>query len=339
MEMDKKYKNSLVLGKFYGLHNGHLYLIDTAIENSEIVNVLVCHNPTQTIPGKLRVKSLQEIYKNRDNVIIHSIDDSEMPQYEHECKSLDEFYSHWVPLVYDNVGELDCVFTSENYGDDFAKYLGIEHYLVDKERKKFPISGTKVRTNPFDSWEFIPKEMRPFFVKRVVIMGPESVGKSTLTKNLAKHYNTNFVGEHGRTIFEQNGNEIYLNDFIPISNGRQAIEDIQIKHSNKLIFCDTEDITTYIFSKMFYPKEYKSIEPWFLNKLDTKEKYDLYILLKPDCDGIQDGTRQFLEERIEHYGVIKTELERYNCNFIEISGNWNERLERSIEIIKSQFNI
>ena len=53
MEMDKKYKSSLVLGKFYGLHTGHLYLIDTALENSEVVHVLACHNPTQTIPGKL----------------------------------------------------------------------------------------------------------------------------------------------------------------------------------------------------------------------------------------------------------------------------------------------
>jgi HTH-type transcriptional repressor of NAD biosynthesis genes len=335
----KKYKNSLVLGKFYGLHNGHLYLIDTAIENSEVVNVLVCHNPTQTIPGKLRVKSLQEIYKNNDNIIIHSVDDSQMPQYEHECKSLDEFYSYWVPFVYKNVSKLDCVFTSENYGDDFAKYLGIEHYLVDKERKKFPISGTKVRTNPFDSWEFIPNEMRPFFVKRVVIMGPESVGKSTLTKNLAKHYNTNFVEEYGRTVFERNGNKIGIEDFIPISVGRQEIENHQIKSSNKIIFCDTEDITTYLFSRMYFPDDYKSIENILLDRLYKNGNYDLYILLKPDCEGVQDGTRQFLEERIEHYEVIKTELEKYKCNFIEISGNWDERLERSIEIIKSQFNI
>ena len=107
--MDKKYKSSLVLGKFYGLHTGHLYLIDTALENSEVVHVLACHNPTQTIPGKLRVKSLREIYESNPNVIIHSVDDSEMPQYEHECKSLDEFYSYWVPFVYKFVGKLDSV--------------------------------------------------------------------------------------------------------------------------------------------------------------------------------------------------------------------------------------
>lgn len=334
-----KYKNSLVLGKFYPPHNGHLYLIDTALENSETVHVIVSHNPKQSIPGKVRVKALREIYKDNPNVVIHSGDDRGMPQYDYECETLDEFYSYWVPFVHQFVDDLDVVFTSEDYGDDFAKYLGIEHYLVDKERKTFPISGTKVRTNPFDNWEFIPKEVRPYFVKRIVIMGPESVGKSTLTKKLADYFNTNLVEEHGRTVFERNGNHVYLDEFIPISNGRQSIEDIQIRHSNKLIFCDTEDITTYIFSKMYYPNEYKSIEPWFLNKLNTKSKYDLYILLKPDCDAVQDGTRQFLEERIKHYKEIKIELENRECNFIEIGGDWDDRFNESTKIIKSQFNI
>ena len=337
--MDKKFKNGLVLGKFYPPHNGHLYLIDTALENSETVHVIVCHNPNQSIPGKVRVKALREVYKDNSNVIIYSADDSELPQYDYECETLDEFYSYWIPFVHQFVDNLDVVFTSEDYGDDFARYLGIEHHLVDKERIKFPISGTKVRTNPFDNWEFIPKEIRPYFVKRIVIMGPESVGKSTLTERLANHFNTNFVEEWGRVVFERNGNYVGLEDFIPISTGRQELEDRLIKESNKLIFCDTEDITTYLFSKMYCPDNYKEIEPYFLDVLNKKEKYDLYILLNPDCEAVQDGTRQFLEERIKHYNEIKLQLESRKCNFIEIDGDWENRFNKSVEIIKSQFNI
>lgn len=334
----KKYKNSLVLGKFYGLHNGHLYLIDTALENSEMVHVIVCHNPKQSIPGKIRVKALREIYKNNPNVIIHSGDDRGMPQYDYECETLDEFYSYWVPFVHQFVNDLDVVFTSEDYGDDFARYLGIEHFLVDKERKKYPISGTKIRTNPFTNWEFIPNEIKPYFVKRIAIMGPESVGKSTLTEKLANHFNTNFVEEWGRTVFERNGNKVTIDDFIPISTGRQKIEDMRINHSNKLIFCDTEDITTYLFSKMYCETNHK-VESWFIDTLNKKKKYDLYILLKQDCDAIQDGTRQFLEERSKHYKEIKLQLENRNCDFIEIGGSWSNRFDKSIEIIKSHFNI
>jgi HTH-type transcriptional repressor of NAD biosynthesis genes len=337
--MEKKYKNSLVLGKFFPPHKGHVYLIDTAIENSENVNVLLCYNKDQNISGEIRFNALKSIFKDNKNVNIQLVDDGDLPQYDWECESLDEFYSHWVPFVYQFVDKLDVVFTSEDYGNDFAKYLGIEHYLVDKERKKYPISATKVRTNPLENWEFIPNEIKPYFIKRVVLMGPESVGKSTLTINLAKYFETNYVEEWGRTVFENNGNTISLDDFIPISKGRQELEDLKVKESNKLIFCDTEDITTYLFSKMFYPKTYKQIENYFLKVLDEKENYDLYLLLKSDCDGIQDGTRQFLEERKDHYELIKKELVNKKCNFFEIGGDWDKRLLDSIKIIKSEFNI
>ena len=84
---------------------------------------------------------------------------------------------------------------------------------------------------------------------------------------------------------------------------------------------------------MYYPDEYKSIEPWFLNKLNTKSKYDLYILLKPDCDAVQDGTRQFLEERESHYNEIKNQLIERRLNFVEIGGTWEERYQQSIDKI------
>lgn len=328
-----KYKNSLVLGKFYCVHLGHLFLIDTAISESEFVDVIITHNNSQFIPGEFRYSVLKEIYGNNNKVKIHLVSDDGMPQHDNECSSLDEFYSYWVPLVYSQVERLDAVFTSEDYGDDFARYLGIEHRLVDKERIKYPISGTKARNNPLDNWHFMPYEMRSFFIKRVALMGPESVGKSTLTENLSKFYKTNFVEEYGRTVFESNGNKISIDDFIPISKGRQDIENKNIRNSNKVIFCDTEDITTYLFSKMFFPNEYQKVEKYFKWSFLNKPKYDLYILLKPDCDGIQDGTRQFLDNRWNHYNEIKKELESQNCNFIEVEGNWDNRLKQSIKEI------
>jgi HTH-type transcriptional repressor of NAD biosynthesis genes len=334
--MDKKFKNGLVLGKFYPPHLGHLYLIDTALENTEVVHVVLCHNSSQTISGELRYQTLKSIYGDR--IKLYLFDDDHLPQSDIGWGK-DDFYALWVPEVYNLIPELDVVFTSEEYGDDFAQYLGVEHFLVDKERKNYPVSGTKVRSNPFDYWKFIPEKIKPHFVKRVVLMGPESVGKSTLTKDLANYFSTNFVIEYGRLVYESNGNRVDLRDFIPISDGRQDLEDWMIKTSNKLLFCDTEDITTYIFSKMYFPDEYRSIEDHFLDKISTKPKYDLYILLKPDCRGRQDGTRNFLKERDTHYEVIKSELIKGGCDFIEIGGDWQERYKKSIEIVKTKFNI
>ena len=327
-----KYKNSLVLGKMYPVTKGHLYLIDTALSQSEMVHVIITHNPSQSIPGEVRFEALKLCYDKVTNIKIYCVSDENLPAYDYECETLDEFYSYWIPLVYSQVDALDAVFTSEKYGDDFARYLGVEHVLVDQERKSVPISGTMVRNNPFKNWEFIPQSMRSFFVKRIAIMGPESVGKSTLTKNVSNNLGTNFVPEYGRLVYEIN-NSVTIDDFIPISKGRQEIEDWMIKYSKKYLICDTEDITTYLFSKMYCPDEYKKVEPYFLNILKTKPKYDLYILLKPDCEGVQDGTRNFLEERMDHYEVIKSELINRGCNFVEVDGDWDERYKESLRLI------
>ncbi len=336
----KKYKNGLVLGKMYPLHLGHLHLIDTAIENCDHVHIIISHNKTQSIPGDVRYQGLKKKYQNNPNVTVYQFDDTGLPQHDYECDTLEEFYSYWIPQVYNLVEELDVVFTSEDYGDGFAEYLGVEHFLVDKERKTVPVSGTEVRENPFEKWNFISDELKPFFVKRIAIMGPESVGKSTLTKELANWFQTNFVDEYGRIVYENNGNKVGVEDFIPISEGRQTLEDWTIKRSNKLLFCDTEDITTYLFLDMYCPnEEHQKETDWFLNKLSEKKKYDLYILLKTDCDAVQDGTRSFLEERRAHYEVIKNELENRGCHFVEIGGDWKKRFEESVEIIKNNFNI
>lgn len=337
MSLIKKYKNSLCLMKAYPPTLGHLHLIDTAIRYSEKVHVMVCHNKNQWIPGDIRVSVLSEIYQNNPDVIIYSVEDDGIPQHDSECKTLDEFYRHWVPLVYSYINQLDAVFTSEDYGDDFARYLGVEHFLVDKKRQKYSVSGTEVRDNPFKYWSLIPKNMHWFFVKKIALMGPESVGKSVLSKKLADYYQTNFVEEYGRTVYENNGNKISIDDFVKISIGRQSIEDRLIKSANKLLFCDTEDITTYIFSKMFYPEDYIKVESFLLGEIDRKKKYDLYILLKPDCQFIQDGTRCFPNERWDHYYTIKRELQHRLCNFIEIGGNWDQRLLNITEIINSNY--
>lgn len=327
----KTYKSAYILGKFLPLTLGHKHLIDTALQHSEKVTLLVCSLKREPIPGEIRFNWAKEIYKDEPNItILHC--NEELPQYPEEHP---DFWSIWTDVAKRYCpSDIDVIFTSELYGDPYSKYLGIKHHLVDLERTTVPISGTKVRSNPHHYWHYLPDVVKPYFVKRIAIMGPESVGKSTLTKRLANHFSTNFVEEYGRIVYENNGNKVTINDFIPISKGRQDLEDWLIKSSNKFIFCDTEDLTTWIFSKMYHPNEYLELKYYFDEVLTTKPKYDLYILLKPDCDGVQDGTRNFLNERLDHYEVIKSEMIKRNYNFVEIGGDWEERFIKSKKIIR-----
>jgi HTH-type transcriptional repressor of NAD biosynthesis genes len=334
--MSKIYNSAYILGKFLPFTKGHKLLIDTALQKSGKVTVLVCSLEREPIPGDIRFHWAKKIYHNEPRVeIIHCTE--ELPQYPEEHP---DFWKIWVDVVKRYCpNDIDVIFTSELYGETYAKHLGIKHHMVDLERQIVPISGTKARTEPFEHWNYLPHEVKQYFVKRIAIMGPESVGKSTLTKKLASYYNTNFVEEYGRTVYENNGNKVTIDDFIPISKGRQDLENWISQHSNRVIFCDTEDLTTYIFSKMYCPNDYKTTERYFINALNTKKKYDLYLLLKPDCDAVQDGTRNFLEERWNHYNILKEEMINRGYEFIELGGSWDDRTEDAKFIISDKFNI
>ena len=335
----KIYKSAYVLGKFMPFHLGHKYLIDTALEYSERVTVLVGTLPTEPIPGELRYNWVKNTYMNNPNVNVEWCNEM-LPQYPEEHPN---FWNIWVDVVKRYCpSNIDVIFTSEKYGDPYAKCLGIKHHLVDLKREKFPISGTLSRSETFKYWDYLTEEAKPYFVKRVVIMGPESSGKSNLTINLANHFDTEFVEEYGRTFYEENGNSVDLDDFITISIRRQLLEDLKIKKANKILICDTEDITTYYLSREYHPDSYKegkgdSVKKFLLGEIDRKPKYDLYILLKPDCEAVQDGTRIFLEKRWTHYEIIKSLMLQKKCTFVEIGGSWEDRFNQSVKLINEKF--
>ena len=330
--MEKQYKSAYVLGKFMPFHNGHAYLIDTAITKSEKVTVIVGSLPTEPIPGKLRYQWVKEHYRTNPHVtVVHC--DEVLPQYPHEHP---DFWNIWVDVVKRYCpADIDVIFTSEEYGFEYAKQLGIQHHLVDIARSTYNISGTEVRTNPFAVWNFIPDHVKPYFVKKIAIMGSESCGKSTLVKRLAKTYFTNYVEEYGRTVYEENGG-VTESDFLKIVRGQKLIESAMIKQSTKLLFCDTEALTTRIFFDMYYPNGDPGIKH-LLDEYVDMSHYDLYILLKPDCPDIQDGTRNFLGERWNHYNNLKAEMLKREYNFIEVGGDWDNRYNESVKEIYKYF--
>jgi HTH-type transcriptional repressor of NAD biosynthesis genes len=327
--MDKKFKNGLVLGKFFPFTLGHKYLIDSAIKQCETVHVMVCSLKREYINGVDRVTWVRNTYKNQPNInIIHC--DDENPQYPNECASLDEFYNkYWVPTVYKNIKELDIVFTSEDYGEEFARYLGIKHVMVDKERKTVPVSGTAVRTRPFDNWTFIDKDVQRFFMKKVAILGPESTGKSTLTLNLANHFKSNFIGEYGREYTEKIGTgALTITDFenIAIEHDRR-LKEIE---PTKVIFSDTDAIITKTFGQM-YLEEFESDK---IDEVIKNQIFDLYLVLDTDVPWIDDGTRDFPHRRGEHLSLIIHELDFRGIKYVIIDGNYEERFQKAIKEVE-----
>ena len=326
------FKHSLVLGRFCPFHNGHKFLIDSALSQSEKVTLLVCTLESEPIAGHLRYDWIRRTYLNEERLnIIHITE--ELPQ---EPKDNDDtiFWNIWTNLILRECPEIDSVFTSEKYGYEIVRWLdklhniNINHICVDLTRQIVPISGTKMREDVFNNWNYLPKVARPYFVKRICLVGAESVGKSTMAKKLSEHYKCPLVEEYGREYTEKNGAEIVTTNDISNIAAQQAYNEEQASYNseNGLIICDTNLIITEIFSEM-----YNEYCPLWIKEYNRTQKYDLYILLNNDVPFVDDGTRQFEKERDNHFERIRNELYKRNENYIIISGSdYKERLNNTI---------
>lgn len=330
----KPYKNGFLLGKFYPFHKGHVYLIEKSLELCNHLTVLVCaldDDKEFFISGEARFKAMCEYFEGYKNLtlIFHQNND---PQYPEEHLA---FWNIWLKIILSNVdpSKLDVVFSSEEYGNVIAKRLQIKHHCIDLDRSTWPISGTKIRRNIVDKWDFLPQETKRVFIQKIAFIGPESVGKSTISQIVANHFGFPLVKEYGREHVEKYGNDLKDHDFQQIVK-RQNANLVNVLNSTEAqgIICDTENVTTYTFYDMYVPMN-KIIN---LSKIPV-EPIDLRILFYPDNKAVQDGTRRFIkdEERLNHYKDLRTNcmLHGYNCR--EVSGTYSEKIEKSIALIEN----
>jgi cytidyltransferase-like protein len=178
-------RHGLVVGKFYPPHAGHHLLVRTAAATCERVTVVVMAGSAQTIPIGLRVDWLREEHRARRNVtVVGTIDDN---PYDYASDAAWRAHLAVMRRAVRWVTEepVDAVFTSEPYGDELARRLGARHVCVDQERGLRAISGTLVRTDPIGAWDHLAPGVRAWFARRVVVVGAERTGRTTLAEDLA----------------------------------------------------------------------------------------------------------------------------------------------------------
>jgi HTH-type transcriptional regulator, transcriptional repressor of NAD biosynthesis genes len=155
-------------------------------------------------------------------------------------------------------------------------------------------------------------------VKLICFYGPESVGKSSLAERMAKKYNTEFVPEVARELITSN--DFTAEDIIRIVHAQLERINQKIRTANKLLFCDTDAITTQIYSKY-----YLNAVPEILQKLEQEVKYDLYFLFDIDVPWVADGLRDLPHMRQHMFSVFRNELEKRKIPYVLVNGGWEQR--------------
>lgn len=272
----------LVVGKFYPPHRGHKLLIDEARRHVDRLVVLLPVHPAQTIPGELRAAWLREIHPDCE---VHVVPDE-----------LEDDTAAWAQFTLRHLGRApDVVFSSEDYGARFAGFMGARHVMVDRDRRLVPVSGTQIREVPLDYLEFLEPCVRAWFVRRVVIIGAESTGKTTLARMLAERFATVWVPEFGREHWERKVAGLRMTDplpswspdeFVEIATEQQAREEAGARRANRVLFADTNAFATGTWYERYHAGRDTRVDA-----IGARDRVHLYLFTAPDVPFVQDGVR------------------------------------------------
>lgn len=310
-----------VIGKFYPFHLGHMYLIDVARANCDHLIVWVCEKADQTVLGHVRANWIKELYPD---VEVRLVPDT----------LGDDDTQGWATYTLRVLGEApDIVFSSEDYGKPYAILMGSQHMLVDRHRVHIPVSGTKVRNDAIANWAYLAPPVRAHYAKRVVVLGAESTGTTTLAQSLAEHFKTVWVPEYGREYclhrIEDGEKSWTTEEFIHIASEHSRREDELARNAKGVLISDTDAFATSIWHK-----RYMGFYSPAVQKIGNKRKVDLYILTGDEIPFTQDGTRD--GEHIRHgmHTWFIEELKRTGRKYILVSGTPEERLQQATDAIQ-----
>jgi NadR type nicotinamide-nucleotide adenylyltransferase len=178
-------------------------------------------------------------------------------------------------------------------------------------------------------------------IKKIVAIGPESTGKSTLCKQLASHYQTHYVDEYAREYLLKNGTAYTYDNLLEIAKGQLSDEDSAVSRmvaasqqqtiNKQLVFIDTDMYVMKVWCEFVFNR----CHHWILNRIAERD-YTLYLLCNVDLPWVKDELREYpdLESRKKLFCFYKDILVNQHVPWVEISGNNDERLQKAISAVE-----
>ncbi len=337
------YKLGVYFGRFCPPHRGHLYQMIEASTQCEKLIVVISDNANQTrqicadanmpyISYQLRKQWISQQVQDMEHIQVRVLDETDIPEYP---KGWKEWSQRMRIVVHEPI---DAFFVGDtDYEHTLQKYFSeAKVELFDPSRTRYPISATDIRNDILGNWHYILGSARPFFAKKVLIAGTESCGKTTLTKCLAKLYNTSWSEEVGRYYARNylgNDESIYTDtDFGRIAHLQYEQDYQALRSANKVCFFDTDATYTDYFSELYMGHRNPLVEAYI-----DPGRYDVLLYLLPDVKWISDGQRRHgdQQERMKLSDKLRGMYKAHGVGdkLVVVDGNYNERLTKAIELV------
>jgi len=344
-------RHALVSGKFYPPHAGHVHLASTAAAFSEHVTVAVLGASHESIGIGERVEWLREALARHPNVRVAGVvDDLPVDYADPEIWDGHVALMRQAVRVADADGarpRVDAVFSSERYGFELGRRLDALPVVLDPDRTTCPVSGTSVRADIPGSWDRLPAATRAGLAVRVVVVGAESTGTTTLARDLADALRARggawqrceWVPEHGRdrcaamlALAAAAGMPEDLDwsedDFLAIASEQTRLEQDAARGGGPVLVMDTDALATVVWHE-----RYRAASSAALDRLAASlPRRDLYLLTLPDGvpfvqDGLRDG-EHLRGSMTERFRQILSE--RAGAPWVELRGSPSERVESAL---------
>lgn len=333
MVNEKKYGVGIYGGSFNPLHLGHLECIIKAAGLCKELYIVISYRDNETdVPLRVKIRWVYQLTKHIGNVKIITLKDETVDKKDYT----ESYWDSDSRIVKDKIGKkIDVVFSGDDYDENsfWNKCYEESDYIVFPRNK---YNSTEIRGDLYGHWDWMPQVVRTYFTKKVLLIGGESSGKSTLTINLANYFNTVYLEEVGRDLSELSGTDIYMlpEDFTRILLEHKAKEFRLIEKSNKVFFEDTDCLITHFFLDFLNDEESQK-NGKLADAIAALNSYDLILFLEPDVEWVQDGDRSevIATDRKKYSEMIKKYYTDRGFGFKIISGDYNTRFDLAVKYV------
>lgn len=304
-------RTGVVLGRFLPLHDGHRYLIEYAQTFAARIHVFVRVGANDAVPFPVRRDWITELFPD---VTVVPVEDLPV------ISTRDDSAKHWTRQILAHVRP-DYLFAGELYGPPLAQFLATRFVLVD--RYAIPVSGTKVRADPWKWERYLPPPVRAWYVRRVCLIGAEATGKTLLASRLAEHYGTVRVPEYANTL-----SSLGAADVSRVAHAQRTAEDLLARRATRVLFCDTDLLAVRLWSE----RRFDAAPDW-LRAASEDRAADLYLLTAPEHRFAGADVRNTPAERAAFHDRCERELIRLGRPYVTIKGRYEQRMAAAVEAV------
>lgn len=328
-----RYKCGMYGGSFNPLHIGHVRCMIQAANMCEKLIIVISSGINRNeVDVRLRYRWVYQLTQHLPEVRIFILEDTAPSKGDYT----EDYWKSDADKVKKFAGEpIDAVFCGSDYDEN--SFWG--KCYPEAELIIFPrdgISSTELRRDMYGHWDWLPSVVKPHYVKKVLLIGSESTGKSTLTQNLALHYNTTFMEEAGRDISERSGTDMLMipQDFTDILLTHKQRELEQIQRADRVFFEDTDCLITRFYLDFLEGKD-KERNAALADAIARLNEYDLILFCEPDVKFVQDGDRSevIAADREKYSRKIKELYRSRGFDFVSLSGSYQQRYEKAVQLV------